>query len=210
MMLFAVHLSDGVLASPWLFVGFIPAAILVALALYQIADDAIPRVALLTAAFFVSSLIHVRLGPTSVHLLLTGLLGVVLGRRAPLAIIVGLTLQAVLLGHGGFSTLGWNSTIMAVPALLARGLFVALRRVLPVFWCGVLVGAGAVLATCAANAAVLLFAGEEDYTILAGTMFAAHAPLAAIEGLILGTTAAYLAKVKPELLNAEREMPRGA
>lgn len=35
----------------------------------------------MTAAFFVASLIHVPIGPTSVHLLLNGLLGVVVGRR---------------------------------------------------------------------------------------------------------------------------------
>ena len=73
-MLFAVHLSDGVLTGPWLVGGFVVAALLVLAALYRLAEESIPRIALLTAAFFVSSLIHVPLGPTSVHLLLTGLL----------------------------------------------------------------------------------------------------------------------------------------
>ena len=52
--------------------------VLVLLALFaawRIREDEIPRVALVTAAFFVASLIHVRVGPTSVHLLLNGLVG---------------------------------------------------------------------------------------------------------------------------------------
>src|SRR5262245_12978314 len=135
--LWAVHISDGVLTAPWLLGGFVITA---ALALGAVAIDAlrsfrrgrpvreeeIARVALLTAAFFVASLIHVPLGPTRVHLLLNGLLGVLLGWRAALAIPVGLFLQAALFGHGGFSTLGINSCVMTLPALLSWGLFALL------------------------------------------------------------------------------------
>jgi len=96
--------------------------------MWRVRDEEIPRIALLTSAFFVASLIHVRLGPTSVHLLLNGLVGVILGWRAGLAIPVGLALQAVLLGHGGFSTIGVNASVMTIPALLCGGLFSLLRR----------------------------------------------------------------------------------
>jgi cobalt/nickel transport system permease protein len=115
----AVHISDGVLAWPWLAGGFLLAGLLVAAAMI--------RIALMTAAFFVASLIHVSVGPTSVHLLLNGLLGVIVGRRAPLAVLLGLTLQAVLFGHGGFTTLGVNTCVMTLPALGAAWLFGRLR-----------------------------------------------------------------------------------
>jgi cobalt/nickel transport system permease protein len=125
---------DGVLSWPWLVGGF---AGMVALGLIavgldwlryrlrgqELREEEVARVALLTAAFFVASQIHVRVGPTSVHLLLNGLLGVVLGWRAALAIPVGLFLQAALFGHGGFSTLGINSCVQVLPALLAWLLF---------------------------------------------------------------------------------------
>src|SRR5271155_732782 len=101
-MLWAVHISDGVLSTPWLLGGFACAAILLWLAARSIRDEEIPRVAILTAAFFVSSLIHIRVPPTSIHLLLVGMVGVLLGPRAPLAIFIGLILQAALLQHGGF------------------------------------------------------------------------------------------------------------
>jgi cobalt/nickel transport system permease protein len=127
--LWAVHISDGVLAAPWWLGGFAGAGLLAAFASWRIREEEIPKVALLTAAFFVaSSLIHVRVGPTSVHLLLNALVGVVLGRRAGLAIPVGLALQAALLFHGGFTTIGINSCILVLPALLAWQLFGALHR----------------------------------------------------------------------------------
>jgi cobalt/nickel transport system permease protein len=127
--LWAVHIADGVLTWPWLTGGFALAAILAAVGAWRIRDEEIPQVALLTAAFFVASLVHVRVPPTSVHLLLNGLVGIILGRRAGLAIPVGLFLQAALIGHGGFSSLGVNSCVMALPALLAWQLFAGLQRV---------------------------------------------------------------------------------
>jgi cobalt/nickel transport system permease protein len=125
--LLAVHISDGVLTWPWLAGGFALAGLLVAAAMIRVRDEEIPRIALMTAAFFVASLIHVPVGPTSVHLLLNGLLGVIVGRRAPLAVLLGLTLQAVLFGHGGFTTIGVNTCVMALPALGAAWLFGTLR-----------------------------------------------------------------------------------
>jgi cobalt/nickel transport system permease protein len=125
----AVHISDGVLAPAWLAGGFILAGVLAFLGSWRIRDEEIPKVALMTAAFFVASLLHVRIFSTSVHLLLTGLVGVILGWRAALAIPVGLFLQAALLNHGGFTTLGVNSCVMVLPALLSWQLFAGLRRV---------------------------------------------------------------------------------
>src|SRR6185437_14257593 len=124
----AVHISDGVLRDPWWVGGFVVSGLLVLLAAYRVRDEEIPRIALLSAAFFVATLMHLPLGPTRVHLLLNGLVGVVLGRRAPLAIAMGLALQAVLLGHGGFTTLGVNACVMTLPALLAAAMFAGLRR----------------------------------------------------------------------------------
>jgi cobalt/nickel transport system permease protein len=129
MPLFAVHISDGVLLPSWEWGGFAVAGLLALFGAWRIRDEEIPRVALLTAAFFVASQIHVQVpaGP-STHLLLNGLLGVVLGRRALLAVPVGLFLQAVLFSHGGYYSLGVNSVVMGLPALVAWLLFAGLRR----------------------------------------------------------------------------------
>src|SRR5438270_959338 len=127
--LWAVHIDDGFLTAPWIGGGFAGMALLMLLGAWRIRDDEIPQVALLTAAFFVASLMHVSLGPTSVHLLFNGLVGVVLGRRAGLAIPIGLFLQAALFKHGGFTTVGINSCVMTLPALLAWLLFRGLQNV---------------------------------------------------------------------------------
>src|SRR4051812_34293229 len=111
-MLWAVHISDNVLSTPWWVGGFVVAAPLLWVAARRVRDDEIPQIALLTAAFFVSSLMHLAVGPTSVHLLLNGLVGVMLGRRAALAIFVGLLLQAILIGHGGYTTVGVNTCVL--------------------------------------------------------------------------------------------------
>ncbi len=204
MSLFAVHISDGVLAPATLAVGFVAAALLLIPALVRIRDDEIPRIALLTAAFFVSSSIHVRVGPTSVHLILNALVGVILGRRAPLAIAVGLLLQVVLLGHGGYSTLGVNATVISLPGLGARAAFPFLAGRRPsrtrAMLAGGLIGGGTVVVTAGFNAAVLIVGGIEDWRIVAATMFAAYLVLAVIEGLILALTTGFLVQVKPDLL----------
>ena len=80
----------------------------------------IPKAALLTSAFFVASLIHLPIPPFSIHLVLNGLMGVILGFYAFPAILVGLLFQAVFFQHGGLSTLGVNAIIMGIPALFAH------------------------------------------------------------------------------------------
>jgi cobalt/nickel transport system permease protein len=121
--LWAVHISADVLSRPTIALGFAGMAVLIAIGLWRISDEEIPRIALLTAAFFIASSIHLPVGPTSVHLLMNGLVGVVLGRRAAVAIPIGLLLQAWLLGHGALSTWGVNSCVATVPALAAGPAF---------------------------------------------------------------------------------------
>src|SRR5436190_11576793 len=127
--LWAVHIGDGLLSWPWLAGGFAVALVAALLACWRLREEDVPRVALLTAAFFVASSIHVKLGPTSVHLLLAGLVGVLLTWRAPVAILLGVTLQMFIVGHGGFSAIGVNACTPAIPAVLAGYLFLLLRRV---------------------------------------------------------------------------------
>lgn len=214
MPIFAVHISDGVL-SPWGWgIGAALAAILYLPSLYRFNEDEVPRIALLTAAFFVASSIHVKVAGTSVHLLLNGLIGVVLGRRALIAIVVGLVLQAALLSHGGFTTLGVNAVILTVPALIASGVFrlIAGSR-LPIssqraFWGGTIAGTIAVLLTATATSLVLIVAGTEDWRVIATFVFVAHLPLALIEGGIVGSAAAFMARVKPELLRRSVDTPQ--
>jgi cobalt/nickel transport system permease protein len=214
-LLWAMHISDGVLTAPWLAAGFALSGLLALLAAYRVREEEIPRIAVLSAAFFVATLMHLPLGPTRVHLLLNGLVGVVLGRRAPLAILIGLALQAALLGHGGFTTIGVNACVMTLPALLAAALFSLMRRFTwfgrgrnAVTWlCGCLLGMISVLATLVLQAAVLLWGGAEDWSGIVRLVFLAHLPLVALEGVVLGFTVNYLVRVKPEMLGLKCSSP---
>ena len=204
MSLLAVHISYGVL-EPWAEVlGFVVAAILLAPAVWRVREDEVARIALVSGALFIASSIHVRVGPTSVHLLLNALAGVVLGRRAPVAVGVGLVLQAALLAHGGFTTLGVNTTVMALPAVLAGAGFrsacgscTSPRRAA---WAGAGIGWLTVVLTAALNASVLILCGTENWTVIAGPQFVIYLVLGLVEGLILGMAAGFLVRAKPDLL----------
>jgi cobalt/nickel transport system permease protein len=204
----AVHIPDGLLALPWLLAGFALAGLLALLASCRIRDEEIPRIALFSAAFFVASLMHLPVGPTSVHLLLNGLVGVILGRRAPLAILIGLGLQAILFGHGGLTTIGVNACVQIVPATLAAWLFAGLCRFpsarrgnKAALWImGFFIGASSVLATLSLEAVVLLWGGSGNWFQVVRLLFIAHLPVVAIEGIVLGFTIIFLYRVKPEML----------
>jgi ABC-type Co2+ transport system permease subunit len=128
-MLLAVHIDNNVLRGPWELGGFALAAVLLVLGAWRLDHEEVPRIALLTAAFYIGSSIHVKVPLTSVHLILNALVGIVLGWRSVLAIFVGLLFQAILLGHGGYLALGVNTCIITPPALLAWLAFRGLHRV---------------------------------------------------------------------------------
>lgn len=114
-----MHISDGILAPSVLAGGYLAAGGLTALGLRRLHDRDYPLVGVMTAAFFVAGLVRVPAPPTSVHLTLNSLVGIVLGVRCFPAILIALLLQAVLLGHGGLTTLGVNTVMMALPGFLA-------------------------------------------------------------------------------------------
>jgi len=203
-LLFAVHLSDGPMSAPWIIAGWAGLAAMLAVGLWRVREDEVPKIGVLTAAFFVGSSLHIPLAvlPTSVHLILNGLVGVVLGWRASLAITVGLLLQWLLLAHGGITTLGLNVCIIGVPALVAAWLYPIMRKVgVTAFARGAILGAGASGGAVVLNFLALLFGGTEDWPTLARLVLLAHIPVIIVEGILLGTVVRYVEKVRPEMLN---------
>ncbi|MDY6878461.1 MAG: cobalt transporter CbiM [Chloroflexota bacterium] len=210
-----MHIPDGVLPVAVCAGGYATAGAATWYALRKIDQGGdhqrdIPKASLLTAAFFVASWIHIPVPPTSVHLVLNGLLGVVLGYYAFPAILIGLFFQAVMFQHGGLTTLGVNATMMGLPALLAYRLF-RLRYVCgkesrvgsAVF--GFLAGAGGLGVAVIISLALLiptvpahLDAGAERAGIYALSL--AHIPLMVLEGIFTALVVLFLQRVKPELL----------
>ncbi|MFN6051235.1 MAG: energy-coupling factor ABC transporter permease, partial [Planctomycetia bacterium] len=125
----ALHMPDGLIEGHWLALGWVCAGLLAWFGTRRLADSDIPKIALLCAVFFITSIIPIQIpGGPRAHLLLNGLIGIILGRQCVLAFAPALFLQAVLFSHGGFLTLGLNLCVMSLPALLSRQLFVGLLR----------------------------------------------------------------------------------
>jgi cobalt/nickel transport system permease protein len=101
-----MHISEGVLSVPILISGAALTAAGVTIGLRKMRNDTLVTVAILSAAFFVGSLVHIPVGPSSAHLILNGLLGAVLGWASFPAILVGLLLQAVSSSTGAHRTRG--------------------------------------------------------------------------------------------------------
>ncbi|SHI79980.1 cobalt/nickel transport system permease protein [Malonomonas rubra DSM 5091] len=196
-----MHIADGVLP---LSVAAGCGAVSLALAAWSVRStdgDDLPKVAVVTASFFVSSLIHVPLGPTSVHLLIPGLVGILLGRSAFLSILLGLLLQSLLFSFGGLTALGANALMMGVPALLSGLLFNRLRGTSHKqnMLIGALAGGSGTL-LAATILAFLLASGGEDFFGVMKLAVLAHIPVFVIEALVSAFTVSFLYRVKPELL----------
>lgn len=205
-----MHIPDGPLSVSAVGIGILGAGAALAAAgtawgLRRLDYERVPQVALLSSAFFVASLIHVPLGGASVHLVLNGLVGLVLGWAAFPAILIALALQAVFFpGLGGFTTLGVNTVVMAAPAVVSYAMFHRLVRSpnqTAAMLTGFAAGALAVLLGAALLAAVLAAAGKEFET-LAQAVLLAHVPVAMVEGLVTSSAVAFLRKVRPALLEA--------
>ena len=117
------HIPDGVLSLPVLIGGGVVAAMGLGLALRAIDDRSIPRIDILAGVFFAASLVSVPMGPSSVHLLLAGLMGLMLGPGIFPAVLVALVLQAVLFGFGGLTTLGINTVTTKLTAFAIGAMF---------------------------------------------------------------------------------------
>jgi cobalt/nickel transport system permease protein len=198
-----MHISEGVLSAPVLISGGVLAVVGTAVGLRKINLDDIMPAALLSSAFFVASLVHVPLGPGSVHLVLSGLLGLVLGWACFPAILTGLFLQAVFFQFGGLTILGVNTVTMAAPAVCCHYLFrrwLEQPRTRPAaaFAAGFL----AILLSSLLTAAALSFS-DEGFAAAATALIAANVPVMVIEGCITMFTVGFIAKVQPEILQVK-------
>ncbi|MCD6294226.1 MAG: cobalt transporter CbiM [Deltaproteobacteria bacterium] len=196
-----MHISEGVLSGPVLISGIALAAVGVAVGLKKLDYDRIPRAAILSASFFVASLIHVPIGPSSVHLILNGIIGLILGWGAFPVILVALTLQAMLFQFGGITTLGVNTVIMALPAVFCYYLFGRLVGRQPcialsaAFVCGAL----SVFLSAVMVGLALTFT-DENFLKVSYLVVTAHLPVMIIEGIITAFCVAFLKKVQSDML----------
>jgi cobalt/nickel transport system permease protein len=205
-----MHIAEGVLSAPILVGGAGVALAGTAAGLKAIEYDRITRVGILSSAFFVASLIHVNVGPTSTHLILNGLLGLMLGWAAFPAILVALILQAFLFQYGGITVLGVNTVIMALPAVFC---YYAFRPLLFTGYKSAMVGAfacgfGSVFLAALIMSLSLIFT-EENFMEVAALVFAANLPVMVIEGIVTAFSIAFIKKVSPEMLPGYKTQSSG-
>ena len=196
-----MHISEGVLSPAVLGAGAVVAAAGTYIGLRRLDYDRLMQVAILSAVFFVGSLVHVPVGLGSAHLLLNGLLGVLLGWAVFPALLTALLLQALLFQFGGLTVLGVNVATRATGGILAHYLFRACCRIPS--WGpaagGFAGGAAGVLIAALLTSGALALSGEA-FVPAARLLLLAHLPIMLAEGVITLLTVRFLLRVRPEVL----------
>lgn len=204
-----MHIVDGALAPEVLIGGGVLAVAGLGLGLRKLPIDKIPATGVLSATFFVASLIHVPVGPSSVHLIMSGLAGLVLGWTA-----FGTFRRAFVAGHlfriWRFDRIGGQYRQYCISCGDCR---------FHVSWIGVakqsnLCGNLGRVCRCAFNCADHLVRGHflglsgEGFVPAAKLVFFAHIPIMAVEGLVSAAAVYLIMKVKPALLMADTQTRR--
>ncbi len=203
-----MHISEGVLSIPVLLAGTTFAVAGIAMGLRQLDNDRIPMTALLSTVFFLASLIHLPVGVSSVHLVANGLCGLLLGWIAFPAILVSLILQMILFGFGGLTTLGVNTLIMALPAvlcyyLLGRNLMhYSVQRV---FWHGCIAGMLAIILGIFLMSTALYLTGGKMFNQMIILVIFTHIPVIFVESILTGFIISFVYQVEPALLQLRND-----
>lgn len=205
-----MHIAEGVLSPAVLAGGAVLALAGTALGLRKLEYDRLVAVGILSAAFFVASLIHVPVGLSSAHLVLNGLVGVLLGWAAFPSILVALLLQALLFQFGGITVLGVNVFTMGFAAVISWYVFRAICYLCPGMK-GVRVAAfmgGALgVALAAVLTALALAFTDEGFWLAARLLLLAYLPVMLVEGLVTMFTVSFIMRVRPELLGVAPVRP---
>ncbi|WP_242372651.1 MULTISPECIES: energy-coupling factor ABC transporter permease [Anaeromyxobacter] len=210
----AMHLADGVLPPAQAVLWFCACAPFVAAAFAawrRAGDDRLARPLIATAAALVLALSSVEIPlplGTSAHACGVGLAAILLGaRRAILAALAAVVLQAFLLGHGGVTAIGADLASMGIAgALAAHAAFRGLRAArLPLALAAAASALAASVATYALASLQLALAlsapGAFRTTLLgvAATYAPAELPMAALEAAATAAAVAFLARRRPDL-----------
>ncbi|MET7392138.1 energy-coupling factor ABC transporter permease [Dactylosporangium sp. NPDC005572] len=220
----AMHISNGIIDNPiaLLFAGVALAGLVLCFVMgrRELDDRLVPMAGLVAAFIFAVQMLNFQVLPGVSGHLLGGTLAVMLVGPYLGAICVAIVLivQALILSDGGVTALGLNITNMALIGAAAGYLLVALLlRVLPrATWAlaATAVIASVVSVTIASQGFVLEYAlgGATDVGRSIGGIAAAmggvHVLIGLGEGIITAITVSYVAKVRPDLVYAVRNLQR--
>ncbi|QEZ89121.1 cobalt/nickel ECF transporter CbiMNQO, S component CbiM [Aliarcobacter cibarius] len=195
-----MHISDGILTLEVTIVSTIVAFGFLFYSFKNLSNDKIALASAFSALFFVASFIHIPFGPTQIHLMLLGFIGIFLGSISIFSISLALILQALLLGFGGVSSIGANILIMGVSSYLVFLLFnlrilQKLNEKIKFF----LVGFSGILISSIILFFLLIFS-KNEYENVAYSIFVINIPTMILEGLVTLFLFLYIKKAMPNLL----------
>jgi cobalt/nickel transport system permease protein len=199
-----MHIAEGVAPLSVAAVGYVLAAGGVAIGLRGLRDEAIPRAALVCSVIFLAStLLRLPIGPSSVHPILNGLSGLLLGWMAIPIWVVALFLQALLFQFGGIATLGLNTVIMGAPAVVCHHLFGRRLSAAATQRAAFLLGAAAAVVSLLLSFvlwAIALVACGKQFGMFVALALPPHLVLTAMEAVFTGFIVAFLFRVSPAVL----------
>ena len=199
-----MHISEGILSGSVLIAGWAGTAAGIAIGLKKTDTSRIVRTALLSSAFFLASLVNVRVGPSSTHLSLLAPMGLILGWGVFPAMFTALLLQAILFNFGGLLVLGVNTFIMGIASLSVYLLFGKIVREgksrVTVIIASFLAGSIAVILG-ASLAGLCLGLTDSNFLNASKVLVIAHIPIAVIEGIVTSFVMMWLKRAAPEFLS---------
>lgn len=195
-----MHISDGVLTLEVAIVSSIVAFSFFVYSFKNLLNEKIALASAFSALFFVTSFIHIPFGPTQIHLMLIGFIGIFLGSVAIFSISLALILQALLLGFGGLSSIGANILVMGVSSYLVfllfkLEIFKKLNEKIKFF----LIGFSGVFISSFILFFLLIFS-KEEYIKVAYSILIVNIPTMILEGLVTLFLFLYIKKTMPNLL----------
>lgn len=225
-----LEIPDGVIPWPYLLLGFLATGLIVLWASRQVpraeAAARVPRVAALAALMVLGQ--SIPLGFIPFHLNLTVLAGILLGPALGVLAAVAVNTVLAFMGHGGITVIGLNSLVLATETVLGSVAFTGLRRRLASGPAAAVAAAVTLVLSLVLILGVAQLAGARPWQVVhvheAGeahreavpeppaepaqgirTFLAATAPVfligVAIESAVTGAVAAYIARVRPDLLD---------
>jgi len=203
-----MHIPDGTLTSTAnnigmivIGAGWVVAGTGMTVALRKLDEHRIPMVAMLSSAFFIVTLAQIPTTFGPVHLLLCGLLGVMLGWLIFPAVFVALLLEYFFFGYGGLTTLGVNTSNMAIPGLVCHLLF---RRGICSVNQTTVVASAAMAAFFGVLTAMMLYVAcflvtDKNIGKIALATAAFHIPVLVVETIMTPMIVLAIKKIRPDL-----------
>ncbi len=199
-----MHISEGILSGGVLAAGWAGTVAGISYGLKRTNPDKIIQTALISSAFFLASLVNIRIGPSSTHLTLLAPMGLILGHAVFPAVFTALLLQALLFGFGGLLVLGVNSFVMGFASLATYLVFGRMIREssgrVKIITLSFMAGAFAVVIAAVIAGMFLMFT-DSNFAGAVKVLLIAHIPVAIAEGIVTAFLVMWLKRSAPEFLS---------